>query len=750
MGKLITVASCSLNQWALDFDGNTERILESIRQAKAAGAKLRVGPELEVCGYGCADHYLEGDLFLHCWESLATIISNPDVNDCILDIGMPVRHNNVRYNCRVIVLNRKILLIRPKMALCEEGNYFESRWFTPWTRQRQIEDYPLEDAIRSITGQRTVPFGDAVLTTIDTSVACETCEELFTPAAPHVPMGLNGVEIFTNSSGSHYELRKLQTRVSLIREATRQNGGIYVYSNQRGCSGDRLYYDGCAMIIVNGRLLAQGSQFSLNDVETITANVDIEDVRSFRVSHSRNLQAAQAEPYPRIHAEIRLSHPPLEETGTIIPPSPDIPIHYHSAAEEIQYAPALWMWDYLRRSRTAGYFLALSGGVDSCSTAVLVWSMCRLVYDAITSPKTLPHTRELVLSDCRRVCAQEDDWTPSSPQEICSFIFHTTYMGSKNSSRETRTRAADLARAIGAYHLDLSIDTVVSALTTLFTTVTGFAPSFTSSNAAEGLALQNIQARIRMVIAYFFAQLLPSVRKRKGNGGLLVLGSANVDEQLRGYLTKYDCSSADINPIGGISKVDLRMFLAHARDELELPLLQSFLDATPTAELIPTTNADSHTQSDEVEMGMTYAELSVMGRLRKIHRLGPWGVFEKLLPLWTAPPPDPETIATEDHGAHSDPQYVHSVAHGESMTPRSVYEKVRRFFYYYAINRHKQTTLTPGLHMEQYSPDDHRYDMRPFLYPSFTAQYRKMEGAVKALEEREEKNQEAKAGVNGA
>ena len=33
-------------------------------------------------------------------------------------------------------------------------------------------------------------------------------------------------------------------------------------------------------------------------------------------------------------------------------------------------------------------------------------------------------------------------------------------------------------------------------------------------------------------------------------GYLLVLGSANVDESLRGYMTKYDCSSADINPIG--------------------------------------------------------------------------------------------------------------------------------------------------------------------------------------------------------
>ncbi|KAF5016639.1 hypothetical protein F66182_11620 [Fusarium sp. NRRL 66182] len=58
MGHFVTVATCNLNQWALDFDGNTQRIIESIQQAKAAGAKLRVGPELEICGYGCLDHLL--------------------------------------------------------------------------------------------------------------------------------------------------------------------------------------------------------------------------------------------------------------------------------------------------------------------------------------------------------------------------------------------------------------------------------------------------------------------------------------------------------------------------------------------------------------------------------------------------------------------------------------------------------------------------------------------------------------------
>ena len=56
MGRLVTVATCNLNQWTLDWEGNTQRIIESIRRAKAAGAKLRLGPELEITGYGCLDH----------------------------------------------------------------------------------------------------------------------------------------------------------------------------------------------------------------------------------------------------------------------------------------------------------------------------------------------------------------------------------------------------------------------------------------------------------------------------------------------------------------------------------------------------------------------------------------------------------------------------------------------------------------------------------------------------------------------
>jgi NAD+ synthase (glutamine-hydrolysing) len=62
---------------------------------------------------------------------------------------------------------------------------------------------------------------------------------------------------------------------------------------------------------------------------------------------------------------------------------------------------------------------------------------------------------------------------------------------------------------------------------------------------------------------------------------------------LRGYLTKYDCSSgqpvskelldeltlmpADINPIGGISKTDLKKFIAYARDAFEIPILNELV-----------------------------------------------------------------------------------------------------------------------------------------------------------------------------
>ena len=77
-------------------------------------------------------------------------------------------------------------------------------------------------------------------------------------------------------------------------------------------------------------------------------------------------------------------------------------------------------------------------------------------------------------------------------------------------------------------------------------------------------------------------------------------------------------------------------------------------------------------------MGLTYDELSLFGRLRKVEQCGPYSMFTKLLNVWN------------------------------HLCPSDIADKVKTFFKKYAINRHKMTTVTPAYHAEAYSPDDNR------------------------------------------
>uniref|UniRef100_A0A8C9VDG2 Glutamine-dependent NAD(+) synthetase n=1 Tax=Scleropages formosus TaxID=113540 RepID=A0A8C9VDG2_SCLFO len=666
MGRKVILATCALNQWALDFDGNLRRILKSVEVARSRGARYRLGPELDVCGYGCADHFYESDTLLHCFQVLKELLESPVTQDIICDVGMPVMHHNVRYNCRVIFLNKKILLIRPKMLLANHGNNRELRWFSPWNK--------LGIVLFLIPDFETVPFGDGVLSTNDTCIGSEICAELWNPRSPHVDMGLDGVEIITNSSASYHELSKASRRVSLIRSATSKSGGIYMFANQRGCDGDRLYYDGCAMIAVNGDIVAQGAQFSLEDVV-------------------RRIHVSSRIPCHRVKVDFSLS----ESQDVYFPSHEPIEWRFHLAEEEISLGPACWLWDYLRRSGQAGFLLPLSGGVDSSSTACIVYSMCHQICQAVKNGSAQ------VLEDVRHVVGNAA-YTPKEPRELCGRLFTTCYMASENSSQDTCNRAKDLAAQIGSTHINLNIDMAVKAILGIFSLVTGKLPQFRANGGStrENIALQNVQARVRMILAYLFAQL--SLWAQGRPGGLLVLGSANVDESLTGYFTKYDCSSADINPIGGISKTDLKRFLQYCADKFKLSALHSILAAPPSAELEPLRHGHV-SQTDESDMGMTYTELSLIGRLRKISKCGPYSMFCKLIHMWR-----------------------------ETCSPSQVAVKVKHFFRMYSANRHKMTTVTPAYHAENYSPDDNRFDLRPFLYNTlWNRQFRCIDEQVTTL-----------------
>lgn len=693
--RLLKVATCNLNQWAMEFDCNLKNIKESIALSKQAGAVIRLGPELEITGYGCEDHFLELDTVTHAWECLKDILLGDWTDGILCSIGMPVLKGSERYNCQVLCFNRKIIMIRPKMWLANDGNYRELRWFTAWKqRDSELEEFQLPIEISEQISQKTVPFGYGFVQFLDTAVAAEICEELFSPVPPHAELALNGVEVFMNASGSHHQLRKLDVRLRAFIGATHTRGGVYMYSNHQGCDGSRLYYDGCSCVVVNGDMVAQGSQFSLKDIEIVVAQVDLDAVASLRGSISSfQEQASCKTKVPSVAVAYKLCQP---FTLQMCPSSP-LKIMYHDPEEEIAFGPGCWLWDYLRRSGASGFLLPLSGGADSSSVAAIVGCMCQLVV------KEIANGDEQVKADAIRIGNYTDGQFPTDSREFAKRIFYTVFMGSENSSEATKSRAKLLADEIGSWHLDVSIDGVVSALLSLFQTLTGKRPRYKVDGGSniENLGLQNIQARIRMVLAFMLASLLPWVHNKPGF--YLVLGSSNVDEGLRGYLTKYDCSSADINPIGSISKQDLRAFLRWAATHLGYSSLADIEAAPPTAELEPI--RANYNQLDEVDMGMTYEELSVYGRLRKIFRCGPVSMFKNLCYRW-----------------------------GARLTPLEVADKVKHFFKYYSINRHKMTVLTPSYHAESYSPEDNRFDLRQFLYNArWPYQFRKIDELVGEL-----------------
>lgn len=866
---IAVVATCSLNQWVLDFEGNKRRILESVKIAKDKGCKYRLGPELEITGYSCEDHFYELDTMKFAWKILGELLLEAP-GDILCDYSMPVLHNGVRYNCRVFCLNKKILLIRPKMWLADDGNYREERWFTPWSKDKisVLEDYVLGDDLFAITGQRTVKFGVAIIEAVDATIASEVCEELFTPESPNIMWGLEGVDIISNGSGSHWQMGKRTYRHSLISGATSKNGGAYMYSNLLGCEGNRLVFDGNSMIYKNGKLLAVGEHLTFNEVEVVTASINLDDVRAYRSAIvSRGIQADRRDVMaPRIMVEDYV--PGFRLTccnSTSNDESPVIPVPALVDEEEMGLGLSRYMWDYLCRSTAGGFFLPLSGGVDSGSTSLFVYYMCNKICEIVNMPvDSDDDNRRLwkVVNEKLNNFLLAPAWNgiPRRPgyakytkklptdgakittKQLVNIVLHTCNMPTKNNTEAIRAQASDLARALGSYHLTTPInDAFIAAKNMVADVHFGYTvkqadidaenlvmktktpekmmeiPRYKTSDGdwQENLAIQNVQARLRMITAYYMAQILPlhrwnqeyggpeggvegwadfyaakkaalvatqsvspdeleeklsfasklsgpdadlQAKIRKDRGGspfLLVLASSNADEALRGFFTKYDAGSADLNPIGSFAKTELRKFmkwimttkfhgnpaelktkkeemlnrrvfksdaeraLAYENLVISTSVFESvnrILNVTASPELTPTAkNAAGkvQVQDDEIEIELTYQDLYELGLLRKRDNLGPYSMFLRLCKDRLNKPMKFVNL--------KDP--LNKYIENPIATPTLIAEVVKRFFNWYGKNRSKMTILTPGIHATNYSPDDNRFDQRPFLYPLFEFSY---------------------------
>lgn len=754
-----------LNQWAMDFDGNLERVMSSIRAVKKLGGYFRMGPELELSGYSCEDHFYEFETTFECWRSIGEILKSDLSHNCLLDIGMPVEHNSVRYNSRIYILNSRIILIRPKMYMANDGAYRESRWFGAWTNRDTLEEFVLPKSIQRRTGQTSCPIGVAAVQCNDCMLAAETCEELFVPDSPHTALCLGGVDIFCNGSASYYEIGKLRKRFDLIMAPTLKMGGVYIYCNMKGNDGGRTYFDGNSFIACNGEIINLISPVTMKDVEVIVERVNISKVRSFRASMpSFAIQAAGCRPIPIVKANIWLSGVDNSTISTLrisygFSPAINIP----SIQEEVCRSISVWLWDYLRRSGASGFLIPLSGGADSSSLCAIVRLMCNYLFEV--KAHITNHLQEVLRMD------QNDPEFPKTPQELAFQLIHTVYLSMDHTSGITQARAKKLSDELNTYHLDLNITPIFNSnLDTIEATLQN-RPKFNVSKRMD-ISLQNIQARTRMATSYLVADLVPCLRagnrlaKAPANfstavnrssesgqkivlqyavrkeeivgldsgencGFLLNLSSGNLDESLVGYLTKYDCSSADLAPIGSLSKNLIKSILEWAACVIPAPSLLEAAQATPTAELQPLSEGKPD-QSDEDEIGLSYTELYMFGNIRKNTRCGPVEMFESLISLWKMAGVNPVEIGerspTRVPGVNlTETSAISNFVANPDNTILRIAEKVKIFFTKYAANRHKATTLPPSMHAEGYDVDGDRHDWRPFLYPSWKRQFKQID-----------------------
>lgn len=572
---------------------------------------------------------------------------------------MPISKDTSLYNCRVLILNNKLIAIRPKTILANNGNYRENRWFTNWNDSNDSCWFKLPLLIREITQQDYVPFGSNLVidlqlnenlndqqfgNTSSIRVGFEICEELWNPESEHVNLfAKRGCNLICNSSASYWEIRKLNKTLDLIKMATAKCGGVYAYSNAIGCDGARLCFYGRSVIVSNGNLIAKTTNIDslLKEVDVAIAFVDLNSVLVYRhqnnikvKSHCGNGSCLEFDSnlgytnqstyfsndcsklkeltiYVRNFDLVRRDY----EKNQIYRPIDELSLR---PEQEIYYFTSLWLWDYLRKSKFAnGFIVPLSGGLDSCSVSLIVFSMCNLIMRHIQLPEIRDELRRCLKFDSNESLNEFINRNNDKlDRYLCSRLLRCCYLKTSYSGESSQNRAKELAESISAEFHVLDFTEIYQSINRLgesigqneidcnrFESQTNQITTNTTTTTSPVVSIlqQNLQARIRMLLTYFLS-----------DGNRLVLATGNVDEALVGYLTKYDCSAADLNPIGSLSKQDLRCFIEFIRSNFfstNPQIIDSILNATPSAEL------SGEEQKDEDEIGLTYEELSWLGSL---------------------------------------------------------------------------------------------------------------------------------------
>ena len=607
-------------------------------------------PELCISGYGCEDAFGSAGVASTSMEMLAEIV--PETKGMVVAVGLPLLHNRAMFDAACLAVDGKIAGFVAKQVLAGEGLHYEPRWFKPWPAGAQ-------DTV-VIDGQ-SYPLGNLVFDGGGVRIGIEICEDAWAASRPAVSASRRGADLILNLSASHFAFGKFETRKRLVVESSRSLELTYVYANLMGNEAGRVIYDGGGLIASAGGLLAQGPRFSFKAFQITSAVVDLGATRMARARSCHWDPVGGQTSESTIPCEF--SWPELEPAlnTTVVAPWET---SAHLKEEEFLRAVAVGLFDYLRKSRSQGFVVSLSGGADSSSVACLVALMVEMAVVELGSEGFADVLGDPPgLNQATRVGEQ------------VGALLHCVYQATANSSEATRDAAVTLAEAIGAKISCLEIDALVAGYREMIEATIGRSLTWES----DDLALQNIQARVRAPSVWLLANLHRA----------LLLATSNRSEAAVGYATMDGDTCGGLSPIAGVDKAFLREWLRWLeKDGPEglhpIPALAQVNQLAPTAELRP---ADAH-QTDEDDL-MPYPLLDAIERAAIRDKQMPIEVFR----LMRAQFPD--------------------------YSIEQLHVWVDRFFRLWCRNQWKRERYAPSFHLDDENLDPKTWCRFPILSGGF-------------------------------
>ena len=319
-----------------DLDGNRERIVSRLDEARGAGADLVLFPELAVTGYPPEDLLLKPGFLRAARRSLEAIAAETTGISAL--VGFPHLDRDL-FNACAVLAGGEVRGVCCKRFLPNYGVFDEDRYF---------------QAGRDLL----------LLRLGDTLIGPTVCEDIWHPGPPATDLALAGAHVICNVSASPFHLGKGREREEMLSVRARDNACWVAFVNAVG-GQDELVFDGHSLVLdQDGSIVARGPSF-----EEALLVVDVDP--STAVGH--RLRDARRRALARDHAV--LPDPPVIELEPATSPN-GRPAQARIASpldelEEMRLALELGLRSYVEKNGFRDVVLGISGGIDSALTAAL-------------------------------------------------------------------------------------------------------------------------------------------------------------------------------------------------------------------------------------------------------------------------------------------------------------------------------------------------------------------------------------------